>query len=298
MALTTTKATAVGLMAPALWAMSVGLVRTVTVEAGIAGGVCLMNLIATALLMCVFGFPKFSDYPKKYLAFGLTAALLCELCFPISMGLCRTSRETIEVGMVNYAWPCLTVLFAILFNRQTSRRWVVIGLIVAFTGMAMVLSGDGGLHPAEIAANVGKNPAPYILAFTGAVAWAAYCSITRGIGIKKNPVVLIFLGNTLVYGTLYSMGFGERFVFSFDAVKACLIAGCVMASGYAVWNIGIISGRMTILAIASYFTPVLSCLFASMYLNQPLTFSFFKGVGLVVAGSLVCWAATRRGKAV
>lgn len=94
------------------------------------------------------------------------------------------------------------------------------------------------------------------------------------------------------------MGFGERFVFSFDAVKACLIAGCVMASGYAVWNIGIISGRMTILAIASYFTPVLSCLFASMYLNQPLTFSFFKGVGLVVAGSLVCWAATRRGKAV
>lgn len=257
-----------------------------------------MNLIAAALLMCVFGFPKFSDYPKKYLAFGLTAALLCELCFPISMGLCRTSRETIEVGMVNYAWPCLTVLFAILFNGQTSRRWVVIGLIVAFTGMAMVLSGDGGLHPAEIAANVGKNPTPYILAFTGAVAWAAYCSITRGIGIKKNPVVLIFLGNTLVYGTLYSMGFGERFVFSFDAVKACLIAGCVMASGYAVWNIGIISGRMTVLAIASYFTPVLSCLFASMYLNQPLTLSFFKGVGLVVAGSLVCWAATRRGKAV
>ncbi len=51
MALTTTKATAVGLPAPALWAMSVGLVRTVTVEAGIAGGVCLMNLIAAALLM-------------------------------------------------------------------------------------------------------------------------------------------------------------------------------------------------------------------------------------------------------
>lgn len=298
MVLTTTKATAVGLMAPVLWGMSVGLVRTVTVEAGIAGGVCLMNLIAATLLMFVFGFPKFSDYPKKYLAFGLTAALLCELCFPISMGLCQTSRETIEVGMVNYAWPCLTVLFAILFNGQASRWWVVIGLVVAFTGMAMVLSGDGGLNPGEIAANVGKNPAPYILAFTGAVAWATYCSITRGIGIKKNPVVLIFLGNTLVYGTPYLCGFGERFVFSFDAVKACLIAGCVMASGYAVWNVGIISGRMTILAIASYFTPVLSCLFASMYLIQPLTLSFFKGVGLVVAGSLVCWAATRRGKVV
>lgn len=61
MVLTTTKATAVGLMAPVLWGMSVGLVRTVTVEAGIAGGVCLMNLIAATLLMFVFGFPKFSD---------------------------------------------------------------------------------------------------------------------------------------------------------------------------------------------------------------------------------------------
>ena len=50
-------------MAPVLWGMSVGLVRTVTVEAGIAGGVCLMNLIAATLLMFVFGFPKFSDYP-------------------------------------------------------------------------------------------------------------------------------------------------------------------------------------------------------------------------------------------
>lgn len=298
MALTTAKATAVGLMAPVLWGMSVGLVRTVTVDAGIAGGVCLMNLIAAVLLMFVFGIPKFSDYPKKYLLFGLTAALLCELCFPISMGLCQNPRETIEVGMVNYAWPCLTVLFAILFNGQTSRWWIVLGLVTAFIGMAMVLSGEGGLNLAEIALNVGKNPAPYILAFTGAVAWATYCSITRGIGIKKNPVVLIFLGNTLVYGTLYLSGFGARFVFSYEAVKACLIAGCVMASGYAVWNIGIISGKMTVLAIASYFTPVLSCLFASVYLNQPLTLSFFKGVGLVVAGSLVCWAATRRGHSV
>lgn len=298
MALNTNQATAVGLLAPVLWGMSVGLVRTVTVEAGIAGGVGLLNLTAAFLLMLVFGVPKLSDFPKKFLVFGLTSALLCELCFPISMGLCNNAKETIEVGMVNYAWPCLTVLFAILFNGQASRWWVVIGLVVAFTGMAMVLSGEGGLDVAGIIENVGKNPLPYLLAFLGALAWASYCSITRAIGIRKNPVVLIFLLNAVVYFCLYWFGFGARFVLTADAVKAILIAGVVMASGYAVWNVGIISGRMTILAIASYFTPVLSCLFASFYLNQPLTLSFFKGVALVVAGSLVCWCATRRGKAV
>lgn len=298
MQLNTNQATALGLLAPALWGMSVGLVRTVTVEAGIAGGVCLLNLTAAILLTMVFGFPRLSDFPKKFLIFGLGCALTCELCFPVSMGLCANARETIEVGMVNYAWPCLTVLFAILFNGQKSRWWVAIGLVVAFLGMAMVLSGEGGLNFGEIASNVGKNPTPYIMAFIGAVAWAAYSSVTRAIGIKKNPVVLIFLGNFFVYAALYFSGFGARFTPSFDAFKSILFAGTVMASGYAVWNLGIIKGRMTILAIASYFTPVLSCLFSSFYLNQPLELSFYKGVALVVAGSLVCWAATRRGGSV
>ncbi len=295
MALNTNQATALGLLAPALWAMSVGLVRTVTVEAGIAGGVCLLNLTAAVLLMGVFGIPRLRDFPVKFLTFGLASALTCELCFPISMGLCESSRETIEVGMVNYAWPCLTVLFAILFNGQKSRWWVVIGLVVAFLGMAMVLSGKGGLNFCEIATNVGKNPAPYVMAFIGAVAWAAYSSVTRAIGIKKNPVVLIFLCNALIYASLYFYGFGARFTPSVEAFKSILFAGAVMAAGYAVWNLGIIFGRMTVLAIASYFTPVLSCLFSAFYLGESLEISFFKGVGLVVAGSLICWAATRRG---
>ena len=298
MALNTNQATALGLLAPALWGMSVGLVRTVTVEAGIAGGVCLLNLTAALLLMGVFGIPRLRDFPLKFLTLGLACALTCELCFPISMGLCESSRETIEVGMVNYAWPCLTVLFAILFNGQKSRWWVVIGLVVAFLGMAMVLSGKGGLNFAEIAANVGKNPTPYVMAFIGAVAWAAYSSVTRAIGLKKNPVVLIFLCNAVIYASLYFYGFGERFTPSVDAFKSVVIAGAVMAAGYAVWNLGIIFGRMTILAIASYFTPVLSCLFSAFYLGEPLEISFFKGVGLVVVGSLICWAATRRGGSV
>ena len=34
-------------------------------------------------------------------------------------------QQAIEVGMVNYLWPSLTILFAILFNGQKS-SWLVI----------------------------------------------------------------------------------------------------------------------------------------------------------------------------
>jgi hypothetical protein len=33
-------------------------------------------------------------------------------------GLCGNTPQAIEVGMVNYLWPSLTIVFAILFNGQ------------------------------------------------------------------------------------------------------------------------------------------------------------------------------------
>ena len=54
-------------------------------------------------------------------------------------------------------------------------------------------------------------------------------------------------------------------------------------------------GNVTLLALASYFTPVLSCLFAVVWINAKLDSSFWMGVAFVVAGSLVCWDATTRG---
>ena len=54
-------------------------------------------------------------------------------------------------------------------------------------------------------------------------------------------------------------------------------------------------GNVTVLALASYFTPVLSCLFAVVWINAKLDSSFWTGVAFVVAGSLLCWDATTRG---
>ena len=53
-------------------------------------------------------------------------------------------QQTVEVGMINYTWPCLVVLFAILFNGQKAGWWIVPGVIVSFAGIMLVLGGERG----------------------------------------------------------------------------------------------------------------------------------------------------------
>ena len=73
-----------------------------------------------------------------------------------------------------------------------------------------------------------------------------------------------------------------------------LAAAVGMAGRYALWNIGILSGTLTLLATASYSAPVLSSAFAAAWLGAHLGLQFWQGALRVTAGSLLCWQATRQ----
>lgn len=101
-----------------------------------------------------------------------------EICLALSLGFAATRQQAIEVGMVNYLWPSLTILFAILFNGQKSSWQVIPGLLLALFGVSWVLGGEHGLNLDEIITNVISSPLSYFLAFIGAFIWAAYCTVT------------------------------------------------------------------------------------------------------------------------
>ncbi len=294
MQLTAAQSTLVGMIAPVCWGMSVGLVRGLTEQLGSTAGIALMSLIGAVFLSFFFGIPRLSQFPRKYLIFGVGCAVLTEFCFTLSLAISDGGRQSIEVGMVNYLWPCLTVVFTILFNGQKARWWIVPGIAVTVFGIVTVLSGDAGIDVAGMLAHMRQNPASYACALVGAIAWAAYCSFTRAISGGKNPVVLIFLLNGLIYAVLYLCGYGQRLSWNPEGYVYCLLMALVMSSAYAFWTIGTIRGNLVVLGITSYFTPVLSCLFASFWLAATLSGDFWNGVALVVAGSLICWSATRR----
>ncbi len=286
------RATLVGLTAPVGWGMSVGLIRKISEQFGLAEGMTLLSLSCCLFLLCILGIPKIRLYPKKYLLFGLPMANICTLCFCISLHISDGGQQTVEVGMVNYLWPCLVVLFAVLFNGQKARWWIVPGTIVSFAGVMLVLGGDAGIDPAGIAGRFLHNPLSYILAFASAVSWAAYSNFTRAWSNGQNPMVLVFAIDTAVFSLLWASGFGGVPQASAMGWISVLLGAVALGLPYAAWSYGVTRGNIAVLAIASYFTPVLSCLFAALWIGADLDAGFFGGVALVVAGSLLCWSST------
>jgi drug/metabolite transporter (DMT)-like permease len=78
------------------------------------------------LLIFTVGFPRIRQIPKGYLLAGsLLNSSAMKFCLALSLGYAATRHQAIEVGMVNYLWPSLTILFAILFNGQKT-NWLIV----------------------------------------------------------------------------------------------------------------------------------------------------------------------------
>ena len=287
-----TKATLTGMLAPLCWGTTVGLVRTITEQFGLSAGLTFLYAFIVIMLLGVLGFPKLGQFPKKYLLFGLPWANLCSILFCVSMYMCQNERQTVEVGMVNYMWPCLVVLFAVIINHQKARWWLTPALLISVWGIMIVTGGERGADIKGMLHNIGQNPYCYFLAFLGAVSWGIYSNLTRRFAAGANPTILIFFIDFLIFGSLWLCGFGCISGVNAFGWLSVVIGAVALGGGYAAWNYGIAKGNITILAVSSYFTPVLSCIFASIWIGAALSVNLIVGVSILVLGSILTWSAT------
>ncbi|MBI6133123.1 aromatic amino acid DMT transporter YddG [Serratia marcescens] len=288
-----TRATLFGLLAIVLWSSVVGLIRSVSEGLGPIGGAAMIYSVSAVFLLVALGVPKWRSFPRPYLIVGSLLFVSYEICLSLSLGYANTRLQAIEVGMINYLWPCFTVLMALALNGQKAKWWLLPGLLLSLFGIGWIMSGEGGWSPAQMLANVRSNPLSFGLAFSGAVIWALYCNLTKKIAQGSNGVVLFIVLTALALWLKYAFSAESGMQFSAGVTVTLLCAGVAMGAGYAAWNVGILHGNMTLLATVSYFTPVLSAVFAALVLHTSLTANFWQGVAMVTLGSLICWRATR-----
>lgn len=131
----------------------VGLIRSVSEGLGPVGGAAMIYTLSGLLCLVTVGFPDIRRFSPRYLIAGSVLFVSYEICLALSLGYAATRSQAIEVGMVNYLWPSLTIVFAILFNGQKSTLWVIPGLAVSLLGVCWVLGGEQGLHLDEITRN-------------------------------------------------------------------------------------------------------------------------------------------------
>lgn len=294
--MTSKKATLIGLTAVILWSGLVGLLRSTTQALGPMGGAVALYTTCSILLIPIAGIPNLKTFPKKYLVAGGLLFCFYEICLTLSLGYAVDTRQTLEIGMVNYLWPSLVILSAVIFNGQKANLLIIPGVVIAFFGLARVLGGDEGIQLSRMLDSFRSNPTSYLLAFGAAFGWAAYCTVTTRMAQGKDGVTLFFMGTAIMLWIKYLLGDYPPINFTFSALPSVVGTSLVLGLGYAAWNVGILHGNTTVLASASYFIPVFSSLVTATLFDTTLSPAFWQGVMLVCVGSLLCWISTRARK--
>ncbi|PVZ84019.1 EamA family transporter [Serratia sp. S1B] len=286
-------ATLIGLSAIIMWASMVGLIKHISSAIGPHLGVTLIYTFSAILLLIVFKVPNLRTIPQKYLILSTLLFVAYELCFSFAIALSQNSQQAIELSIVNYLWPSLTIVAFVIFKELQFQFLIVLGFLLSITGIVFIQTGNGAFSLTQVMAHVSSNPLCYFLAFLGAVIWAFYCVVTKKMSQGHNPVSIFFVVMTLILWLKLFLQ-DDVYIPSMDwsVWLSIIVAASAIGLGYSAWNIGMIHGNITILVIASYFTPIISSLIAMLVLSSPLSATFWQGAFMVTLGSFICWIST------
>lgn len=267
--------------------------RSVSEQLGPIGGAASLYTVSSILLVMVMGIPKLSKFSKSYLLIGGALFVCYEIFLSLALGMANSRHQAIEMAVINYLWPAMTVLVAVVLSKKKTNLLVYPSILLAFFGVAWSISGDQGLSVSQITANIATNPATYSMAFFGAIIWAIYCNYTQKVANGENAITLFFIATAVTLWIQYAISNETGMTFTVGASIDLFLAGLVMGAGYALWNMAILGGNMVLLATMSYFTPIFSTLFSSLILGLTLSATFWQGVFMVTIGSIACWWVTR-----
>ena len=267
--------------------------RSVSEQLGPIGGAASLYTVSSILLVLIMGIPKLSKFSKSYLLIGGALFVCYEIFLSLALGMANSRHQAIEMAVINYLWPAMTVLVAVILSKKKTNLLVYPSIVLAFFGVAWSISGDQGLSVSQISANIATNPATYSMAFFGAIIWAIYCNYTQKVANGENAITLFFIATAVTLWIQYALSNETGMTYTLGASLDLFLAGVVMGAGYALWNMAILGGNMVLLATMSYFTPIFSTLFSSLILGLTLSTTFWQGVVMVTIGSIACWWVTR-----
>ena len=287
------RATLMGMSAVVVWALMAGLLRLVSIGFGATLGTALIYTVASAALL-VARPPKIRAIPRRYLVVGGLLFVSYESIFALAVSMTTSSMQAVEVSLVNYLWPTLTVLFcAVASGKKGALARVLPGAVVATIGVVVAVGGNAGFELAQLAAHLGQNPLPYLLALIGAVIWALYSTVTPSMSRGADATSLFFPGVALTLWIVFLVSgpYLPAATPPASSIAALLGAAMCVASGYTLWGQGLIKGDVRKMAAFSYAAPVLSTLASSVLLGVALTPVYWAGTAAVFLGSLLNWRA-------
>jgi drug/metabolite transporter (DMT)-like permease len=287
------RATALGLAAILLWSSSVAVIRSLSEQLGPVSTIVYAYLIGGVLALAWAGrasggLRRTLRLPPGYLwgCGGLFVGYTT--CFCLSVALARDRHQVLEVGLVNYLWPSLTLLLSVPILGYRARWYLLPGMLTATAGMVVATSASGALSFTGFAGNVVENGLPYGLALAGAGAWALYSNLARRWGGEGDGAPLFILASGLAVLPLRAF-FAESPAWNGRVVaELAYMAVFVTAFAYVFWDRAMRRGHMVLVAALSYLTPLLSTLVSALHLELAPGPRIWAACVLVIAGAALC----------
>lgn len=287
--------TFLGILAILFWSSTIGFSRALTEQLGMLTAGCLIHtsagvfgLVVLALRRQNGGVLSILRLPRRYLlgCGSLMSAYIILLY--LALGLAQNNAQVIVVGLINYLWPALTLLFSLPILGNKANVWLPVGSLIALAGVGAASFGSditlGSLSGAWL---------PYLLVLGAAICWSLYTNLAKrwlGEG-DANGVALFLLASGMFLGILRLFS-PEVSVWSLPTLgKLVYVILCPAFLAYTFWDLGTRKGKLVLLAALSYLTPLLSTLISVWVLDEPASPMLWLAAGMIVAGA----AASQRG---
>ena len=292
--------TAGGVLAVLLWSSTVCLCGILTAKLGALTAASFIYILAGVISLSVVlprcGLSSLLRISRKRLLLCGIPFILYMLAFYFALGLAKDGRQLIEVGLINYFWPALILLFSVPMQGNKANFLLPIGIIVGLSGIFMAsCSFNGGFGLAVFLGDLTASPLSYASAFLGAALWAVYSNFSRILEKESSEVDIPLY---MLLGGLILLPFGHFFgeSSSWDLKTVLTLLTTALFPGVLacmLWDAAARKGNLVFVSAFAYLIPLFSTIMTGLVYHIPLTLGVWIACLLVVAGAFVCHVSVK-----
>ena len=287
--------TILGMLAILFWGTTIAFSRSLTEQLGPLTAASWIYMLS-GIWGCIYlinkpgGIKKIFQLPILYLIGCGTLFIFYMVCLYLAVGLAFSREQVIEVSIINYLWPGLTLIFSLPILHKKGKIILIPGIVIAFAGLYLATVNSGMFSWEVFKGNFQVSYLPYLLAFMAAITWGLYSNLVRRwAGHTEVGAVPFFLLATGLVLTTIRFVFPEESYWTPQVIVELLYMSVFPTFlAYTFWDRAMRKGKIILVVSLSYFTPLLSIVISSLYLQVVIKSTLWIACGLVIAGAVIC----------
>ncbi len=181
-----------------------------------------------------------------------------------------------DACVINYLWPMLTTIFAVIILKEKLRVSHIVVLVMAFAGTGIITLKTGGFQSG--------NFIGVIFTAAGAVCYALFSVLNKRYAENELLDMIVYYSVSTI-ASAAACGLTGGFTPVHDPCTWIAVTWIGVSSvAYLFWAKALSEGNAADVAVLAYLTPVLSMIWSILFLGEAFDLRSVLGMILIIAG--------------